>query len=106
MGKIDFTVKKIRNKWRTVDKKNGKKFTIEAKKRDEISWTADGSDISFQFPDLFSRRNNDVKLKDGKSIKLKVAPNARPGVYTYAAFIHKDEVFARGESPPTIIIRD
>lgn len=108
MNKINFAVKKLEKRWRTVDMNNRHDFTIRVKKGDEISLSAQGSDASFQFPDstLFIGGIYYFRLNDGESRTLQVAPDAPTGAHTYAVFIHTDKVFAKGESPPKIIIRE
>jgi len=86
---------------------------VKVKKKDTIIWTAEGTDVYFQFPDALFNPEGAADsltegytkfLKDGKKLKLKVKDNAAPGTYEYAVFCTADGVFAKGESPPKIVI--
>jgi hypothetical protein len=101
------TVRMLDRVWRVVDAQDSSKFIIQARRGDTISWTTQGSDASFQFPHaaLFVEGIIQLTLDDGESVTLTVSPSARKGAYPYAVFIHRDNVYARGQSPPEIIIR-
>ena len=45
----EMVVKMVDDEWRVVYKNDETKSTIVAKKNDRVRWTAEGSDISFQF---------------------------------------------------------
>lgn len=111
-SKYDLTIKKIGNKWKVVDSNN--KTKVRVKGGDKITWTAVGSDVSFQFPStkyLINETNNkglpngyQKPLKNGKKFKLKIREDAKRDTIVYAVFVVKDGVFAEGGSPPRIII--
>jgi hypothetical protein len=110
---VDLIVMKVGDVWKVVDATNHKKIVVHVKKKDTITWTVQGSNAYFQFPDkLFdpagkedSLKNGYIKsLKNGKKLKLKVKDDAALGTYEYAVFITADAVFAQGDSPPKIII--
>jgi hypothetical protein len=100
-------VRKMDDVWRVVDAQDSSKFIIRARRGDTISWTVQGSDASFQFPHaaLFVDGIIQLTLDDGESVTLTVSPSARKGAYPYAVFIHRDNVYARGQSPQEIIIK-
>lgn len=99
----ELVVKKIGDEWRVVYKNDETKSTVRAKRNDRIRWTAEGSDISIQFDNrLFG--GNPVQVPNTETRTRPVAPGAAAGEYIYAVFVHSDMVFARGESPPRIII--
>jgi hypothetical protein len=111
---IELKVVKINNVWKVIDATDPKIKEIKAHKKDTIIWTVEGTNASFQFPEgLFdpvgsadSLTNGYTKfIKNGKKLKLKIKYNALPGTYEYAVFCTKDGVFARGDSPPKIIIQ-
>jgi len=111
--KYNLVVMKIGNEWKVVDATDYTKTKVKVKKKDTIIWTVKGTDASFQFPDsLFdavdpedSLHNGYTKfVKSGKKLKLKVKADALAGIYEYAVFCTADGVFARGDSPPKIII--
>ena len=112
--KYELVITKIDNVWRVVDATDYTKTQVKVKKKDTIVWTVKGTDASLQFPgNLFnpvdpedSLHNGYTKfLKNGKKLKLKVRDDALPGTYEYAVFCITDGVFARGDSPPKIIIK-
>ncbi len=112
--KYNLVIMKIGKEWKVVDASDYTKTKVEVKKKDTIIWTVKGTDASLQFPDnLFnpvdpedSLHNGYTKfLKNGKKLKLKVKDNAPAGTYEYAVFCIVDGVFARGDSPPKIIIK-
>ncbi|MFO7846321.1 MAG: hypothetical protein R6V27_07160 [Balneolaceae bacterium] len=99
----ELVVKVVDEEWRVVYKNDETKSTIVAKKNDRVSWTAEGSDILFQFDEsLFG--GSDFEVADGDSLMRPLAPGAKVGEYIYAVFVRGAGVFAKGESPPRIII--
>ncbi len=99
----EMVVKMVDEEWRVVYKNDETKSTIVAKKNDRVSWTAEGSDISFQFDEsLFG--GSSFEIADGDSLMRPLAPGAKVGEYIYAVFVRGAGVFAKGESPPRIII--
>lgn len=113
--KIKYSIKKIENSWYVVNEQN-KPLPVEADRKDDIEWTAEGSDMIFQFPDklsvLFTKEDGSstgdsyyVEVKAGKKLKLKVKDNAPVGRYVYSVLVKKDGVFAEGSSPPVMIIK-
>ncbi|WP_133120232.1 hypothetical protein [Rhodohalobacter barkolensis] len=99
----ELVVKMVDDEWRVVYKNDETKSTVLAKKNDRVSWTAEGSDISFQFDEsLFG--GSSFELEDGESLMRPLAPGAKVGEYIYAVFVRGAGVFAKGESPPRIII--
>jgi hypothetical protein len=112
-SKYYLSIKKIGNVWKVVDSNNKTKVRVE--KGAKITWTAEGSDVVFQFPsqiylkpqgkeDSLSK-NNTKKIKSGKKLKLKITEDALQDTIVYAVFVLKDGVYAEGGSPPRIIIR-
>ena len=114
-NKIDLTVKKINGTWRVVDSHD--KATIIVNKGDKITWHAVGSDIVFQFPRKVGRYFEPDSTSDALSdsftkyvknkhqLKFKVRNEAPSDTVEYAIFVVRDSKFARGESPPRIIIK-
>lgn len=109
----DLKVVKIEGVWKIVYASDSTKTQVKVKKKDTIIWTAEGTDAYFQFPAVLfnpvdpedSLANGFTKfLKDGKKLKLKVKDDAPEGTYEYAVFCTPDGVFAKGDSPPIIII--
>ena len=110
---VDLKVVKVDGTWKVVLASDYTKTEVKVKKKDVIIWTADGTDVSFQFPDFLfdpvgaddSLHNGYTKfLKDGKTLKLKIKDNVTPGTYEYAVFCTSDGTFAIGGSPPKIIV--
>lgn len=114
--KIKYTVKQVENTWFVVNDDNGRPVAIDAERNDDIEWTAEGSDMVFQFPvelsELFTKENGEpvdddyiIRVQDGKKLKLKVKNNAPKGEYIYSVYVTASETYAEGSSPPVMIIR-
>jgi len=110
---VDLIIMKIDSAWKVVHVDDHKNTKVKVKKKDTITWTIQGSDAYFQFPeklfdpaDASDSLHNDYKkfLKDGKKLKLKIGSSASEGTYEYAVFCTADGSFAEGDSPPTIVI--
>lgn len=115
LEKIKYTVKKVENTWLVVNEQN-KPVAIEANRNDDIEWTAEGSDLIFQFPEelkvYFTKEDGStvgdgyyINIEDGKKLKLKIKEDAPTGTYVYAVLVKKDGTFAEGSSPPVMIIK-
>ncbi len=113
--KIEYSVKKIDGTWFVVNKQN-QPVAIEANRKDDIEWTAEGSDMVFQFPQALSvyftkedgtsiGNGYNISVASGKKLKLKVKDNAPLGRVVYAVLVKKDGTFAEGSSPPVMIIK-
>lgn len=115
MKKIQYSVKIVDGTWKVVNEQN-RPVPIEADKNDDIEWSAEGSDLVFQFPQELSVffTNEDgtsvgggynITVADGKKLKLKVKSNAPVGRHVYSILVKKDGTFAEGSSPPIMIIK-
>ncbi len=108
--KHKIAIKKMKNKvtkmkeWKAVDAEDTLVTKIKVKKGDEIIWEADGSDLYFQFMDKQLFGDYTYFLEDGKKLKLIVGDQAQAKTYKYAVFCIADLEFARGDSPPVIIV--
>lgn len=93
--------------WKIVDSKDPDKVEIEVARGDTVVWKApEESDIYFQFMDdrltgVFTEVAN-----RGESLSLTIGERAKEGENPYAAFVLNDSTYARGESPPRLIIRE
>lgn len=112
-NKYELKVIKIDGEWKVVDASDYSKTRVKVKQKDTIVWTVAGTNTYFQFPvKLFNPVGTADSLiggytkfvRDGKKLKLKVKDDAPAGTYEYAVFCAADGVFARGESPPNIVI--
>jgi hypothetical protein len=110
---VDLKVLSIDGVWKVVYASDYKKYEVKVARGDTISWTTKGTDVSFQFPDFLfepvgakdSLSNGYTKsIKDGSTLTLVVRKDVSPGTYEYAVFCKTDGVFARGGSPPKIIV--
>ena len=109
----DLALVKVGDDWKVVDANDHSKTKVKVKKKDTIVWSVSGTDAYFQFPDVLfnpvssadSLHNGYTKfVKDGKKLKLKIKDDAPAGTYEYAIFCTADGVFAKGDSPPKIVI--
>jgi len=112
-NKFELKVIQVEGVWKVVDASDYTKTKVKVKKNTTIVWTAEGTDVSFQFPDFLfdpvsrtdSLANGYTKfLKNGKKLKLKIRGSVMPGTYEYAVYCTSDGVFAVGGSPPKIIV--
>ncbi len=101
----NLVVTKINDEWRVVVRDDRGRSTIIVNRGDRIRWTIEGSDASFQFEDESLFGGNTRTVRSGNPLVLAIGNNARIGSHTYAVFIHADNVFARGESPPRIFVQ-
>jgi len=108
--KHKIAIKKMKNKetkmkeWKAVDAEDSLATKIKVKKGDEITWEADGSDLYFQFMDEQLFGGYTYYLQDGKKLKLVVGDKAEAKTYKYAVFCIADLQYARGDSPPVIVV--
>lgn len=107
-GRVEYSVvvKIIGDEWRVVLEDDESKSDVTLRRGDRIRWTVEGSDASFAFPDsrIFGQETREAK--DGKSFVLPITPNSPKGTFAYSVFIHKSMTYARGQSPPRIIVRN
>lgn len=102
----NLVVKKINDEWRVVHVNDETKSTIVVNRGDRVRWVVEGSGASFQFEDESLFGGNTRVIQAGNPLVLAVGNNAKIDTYTYAVFIHTDQAFARGESPPRIIVEN
>lgn len=97
-------IKQIEDEWRVVHQDDDTKSDVTVRRGDRIRWIVEGSDASFQFMDEKLVGHSTRRMRDGQPLVLAIGNEARKGVHPYVVFIHKDETFARGQSPPNIIV--
>jgi len=99
-------VKIIGDEWRVVLEDDESKSDVIVRRGDRIRWVVEGSDASFAFPDIriFGLETRDVK--DGNPLVMTVSANSPKGSFAYSVFIHESMTYARGQSPPRIIVRN
>jgi len=95
------SITKVGTQWKVVSATGD---TVKAKPGELIVWTAVGTDAYFQFMDDKIFGNYTRMVKAGQKLTLPVGAAARKGVHAYAVFCLTDKQFARGDSPPIIII--
>jgi hypothetical protein len=107
-GRVEhrIVVKIIGDEWRVVLEDDESKSDVVVRKGDRIRWVVEGSDASFAFPDIriFGLETRDVK--DGNPLVMAVSANSPRGTFAYSVFIHESMTYARGQSPPRIIVRN
>lgn len=101
---INLVIKKINGEWKVVQADDNRKTQVKAKPGQRITWTTEGTEVFFQFmtDKLFNNYNFNGKNKS--KIALTVNAKAGRGMYPYAVFCMEDSTFAKGDSPPVIII--
>jgi hypothetical protein len=107
-GRVEYrvVVKIIGDEWRVVLEDDESKSDVTLRRGDRIRWIVEGSDASFAFPDIriFGQETRDVK--DGNPLVMAVSANSPRGTFAYTVFIHESMTYARGQSPPRIIVRN
>ncbi|MCZ6639757.1 MAG: hypothetical protein O6830_07315 [Candidatus Dadabacteria bacterium] len=100
------TIKKNGDEWKVVSSDDPTKTKVKAKKKEKITWRAEGSDVYFEFmtEGLFGKYKD--KLKDGKRLTLMITEDADLGIHRYSVFCLADLEFAKGDSPPEIDLID
>ncbi len=99
-------VKLINNEWRVVFEDDYSKSDVTLRRGDRIRWKVEGSDVSFQFPDTRIFGDGIRVVRAGNSMVMAVSANSPTGNFPYAVFVHESMTYARGQSPPRIIVRD
>lgn len=106
-GRVEYrlVVKIIGDEWRVVTEDDDSVSDVTLRRGDRIRWIVQGSDASFAFPDsrIFGLETRDVS--DGNPLVMAVSANSPRGKFPYTVFIHESMTYARGQSPPRIIIR-
>lgn len=97
-------IKKMKNRWRVVHPDSTSR-PVYASRGDSVVWAAKGTDVYFQFADSTVFGTYYAVVKAGGKLTLTVQPTADSGSYPYAAFCVEEKEFARGDSPPIIIIQ-
>jgi hypothetical protein len=122
VSKITIKLIKVDSTWivrvDSIDDRGNLPDTTKARvnKKTMITWEVVGTDAYFQFPDeIFDEHapgtnklsdNYTVLIKDGGKLKLKIKDdNSLVGnTYVYSVFCMQDSTYARGDSPPKIIV--
>ncbi|NBB85681.1 MAG: hypothetical protein GVY12_05575 [Bacteroidetes bacterium] len=97
-------VKQIDQEWRVVLEGDERQSDITVRRGDRVRWVVQGSDASFQFLETTLFGDGSRVIRDGRPLVLTIRTEAADGIYPYAVFIHEDLEYARGQSPPRIII--
>jgi len=99
-------VKVINDEWRVVFEDDYTKSDVTLRRGDRIRWAVEGSDASFQFPDsrIFGQETRVVQA--GNSLVMAISAQSPTGTFPYTVFVEEAMTFARGQSPPRIIVRE
>ena len=97
-------VKLIDSEWRVVLEGDEQQSDITVRRGDRVRWVVQGSDASFQFLETTLFGDGSRTVRDGRPMVLAIRDEAADGIYPYSVFIHNDLEYARGQSPPRIII--
>lgn len=100
---IDLTTREIAI---TVIDELWKVPTIEVSRGDTVVWTApQKSDVYIQFMDDKLVGSYTQTIERGGQLNLIIGPQAKQGDNQYAVFLYNERVYARGDSPPRLIVR-
>jgi predicted GH43/DUF377 family glycosyl hydrolase len=98
-------VKVINDEWRVVFEDDYSQSDVRLRRGDRIRWTIEGSDVSFQFPDTRIFGLDTRVVQAGNSMVMAVSAKSPRGTFPYTVFVHESMTYARGQSPPRIIVR-
>jgi hypothetical protein len=106
--RVEYTlvVKLINDEWRVVFENDYSKSDVTLRRGDRIRWVVEGSDASFQFPDARIFGDGIKVVRAGNPLVMAISANSPTGNFPYAVFVHASMSYARGQSPPRIIVRD
>ncbi|SMD42832.1 hypothetical protein SAMN00777080_1397 [Aquiflexum balticum DSM 16537] len=99
-------VKIIGDEWRVVLEDDESQSDVIVRRGDRIRWVVEGSDASFAFPDIRIFGLETREVKDGNPLVMAISANSPKGTFAYTVFIHESMTYARGQSPPRIIVRN
>jgi hypothetical protein len=104
MVEYRLVVKVINDEWRVVFEDDHSKSDVTLRRGDRIRWAVEGSDASFQFPDSQIVGQETRVVRAGNSLVMAISAQSPTGTFPYAVFVHEAMTFARGQSPPRIIV--
>jgi len=99
-------VKVINDEWRVVFEDDESKSDVTLRRGDRIRWVVEGSDASFQFPDIRIFNENTRVVRAGNPMVMAISAQSPTGNFPYSVFVHESMTYARGQSPPRIIVRE
>jgi len=99
-------VKEINGEWRVVLSEDDTKSDVIARRGDRIIWMVEGSDVTFKFSNRGILGYRTRNVKDGNRMILPVLNDSPLGEFDYTVFIENSGTYARGQSPPRIIVTD
>jgi hypothetical protein len=99
-------VKVISDEWRVVFEDDCTKSDVTLRRGDLIRWAVEGSDASFQFPDCRIFGEETRVMRAGNPLVMAITAQSPTGTFPYSVFVHEAKTFARGQSPPRIIVRE
>ena len=93
--------------WKIVDAQDTTETEIFVARGDTVVWQApDNRDIYFQFMDEELTGVFTQEVLQGETLTLIVGNEAETGDHPYAVFVHEARVYAAGDSPPRMIVRE
>lgn len=92
------------NTWSLTNPADSSSSDITVKPGDTVKWTAEGSDVFFQFSSAKIFGKSNYNLLNGKSLSLVVSSSAPAGTFSYSIFCSADSQFVDPNSPPRIIV--
>jgi hypothetical protein len=107
-GEVEYrlVVKVISDEWRVVFEDDCTKSDVTLRRGDLIRWAIEGSDASFQFPDCRIFGHETRVVRAGNPLVMAITAQSPTGTFPYSVFVHEAKTFARGQSPPRIIVRE
>ncbi len=105
--KHQISIRMIDDKWKVVDARDATITDITVARGDTVVWVAPpDSDLYFQFMDEHLVGHYTQDLKKEQRLMLTIGNQARRGPNPYAVFMYDAKVYAQGDSPPQLIVKE
>lgn len=103
----DLAAVQVGNVWKIVQTQDTTQTTVNVARGDTVVWHAPAeADIFFQFMTLELAGIFTESLMKGERLTAVIGMEASTGAHPYAVFVYDERVYARGDSPPILIIRE
>lgn len=99
-------VKEINGEWRVVLEGDESKSDVYAKRGDRVIWKVKGSAVTFEFPNSCILGFKSASRKNNVPLDKTILKDSPLGEFAYSVFIKKTGTYARGQSPPRIIVKE
>jgi hypothetical protein len=103
----DLTAVQVGNEWKITLAQDTTQTSVHVARGDTVVWHAPAdADIFFQFMTRELTGAFTDSIMKGERLTAVIGEEAETGVHPYAVFIFEERIYARGDSPPILIIRE